>query len=85
MSAALEVAYGLTVDSAWSLDRQQVVCQLPDGIDSGTFMPMLREKHGVVVKRVDAKFFNGIRLSAHIFNTEAEIDRALKVIREELA
>lgn len=62
-----------------------VAAQLPDGIDSRTFMPMLREKHGVVVKRVDAKFFNGIRLSAHIFNTEAEIDRALKVIREELA
>jgi selenocysteine lyase/cysteine desulfurase len=61
-----------------------VAAQLPDGIDSATFMPMLREKHGVVVKRVDRKFFNGIRLSAHIFNTEAEIDRALRVIREEL-
>jgi selenocysteine lyase/cysteine desulfurase len=62
-----------------------VAAELPDGLDSRAFMLMLRDKHGVIVKRVDAKFFNGIRLSAHIFNTEAEIDRALTVIREELA
>ena len=62
-----------------------VACQLPDGVDSRRFMLMLRDKHSVVVKRVEPRFVNGIRLSAHIFNTEAEIDRALKVIREELA
>ena len=48
-------------------------------------MPMLRDKHGLVVKRVEPRFFNGIRISAHIFNTEDDIALALKVIRAELA
>ncbi len=48
-------------------------------------MPMLREKHGIVVKRVDQRFFNDIQLSAHIFNTKAEVERAMTVIRDELA
>jgi selenocysteine lyase/cysteine desulfurase len=35
--------------------------------------------------RVEKPFFNGIRLSAHVFDTDEEIDGALKVIREELS
>ncbi len=61
-----------------------VACMLPDDVDSGVFHPMLREKHGVIVKRAEPRFFNGLRLSAHLFNTEEEIDRALDVIRAEL-
>jgi len=70
-------------DGPWA--SALVACQLPDGVDSRAFMLRLRDKHGIVVKRVEPRFFNGIRLSAHIFNTEAEIDRALNVTREELA
>ena len=55
-----------------------VACQLPDGVDSRQFMLLLRDKHSIVVKRVEPRLFNGIRISPHIFNTEADIDRALK-------
>jgi selenocysteine lyase/cysteine desulfurase len=30
-------------------------------------------------------WFNGIRLSPHVFNTEANIDKALQALRSELA
>jgi selenocysteine lyase/cysteine desulfurase len=34
---------------------------------------------------VEKRWFNGIRLSPHIFNTAAEIDAALRAIRAVLA
>jgi selenocysteine lyase/cysteine desulfurase len=61
-----------------------VACKLPDGVNSRVFHQMLREKHSIVTKRAEPRFFNGIRLSAHIFNSPGEIDRALNVIRDEL-
>ena len=38
----------------------------------------------VMVKMVEKQWFNGIRLSPHIFNTEADVDAALAAIRTEL-
>lgn len=61
-----------------------VACELPAEFDAQAFHPMLRERHGIIVKRVESRFFNGIRLSAHVFNTEAEIEFALRTIRAEL-
>ena len=61
-----------------------VAARLPDAIDSAVFQNALRDKHGVVVKMVEKRWFNGIRLSPHIFNTEADVDRALSAIRTEL-
>lgn len=61
-----------------------VAVRLPDAIDSAVFQNALRDKHGLVVKMVEKRWFNGIRLSPHIFNTEADIDRALAAIRTEL-
>jgi selenocysteine lyase/cysteine desulfurase len=34
---------------------------------------------------IEKRWFNGIRLSAHVFNTEADVDAALRAIRTELA
>ena len=58
-----------------------VACMLPDRIDSGVFQPMLRDKYRIMVKRVEPRFFNGIRISAHIFDAEADLDRAFGAIR----
>ena len=62
-----------------------VAAYLPGEIDSRTFRETLLAKHGVVVKTVEKRWFNGIRLSPHIFNDEADIERALRAIRLELA
>jgi hypothetical protein len=37
------------------------------------------------ITRDEKRWFNGIRLSPHIFNTEADVDAALRAIRTELA
>ena len=41
-------------------------------------------KHAVQVKSF-AKPFNGMRLSPHVFNTTADVDKALNAIKEEVA
>jgi selenocysteine lyase/cysteine desulfurase len=45
----------------------------------------LRTNHQVIVKMAEKRWFNGIRLSPHIFNDEEDVDRALSAIRQELA
>ena len=44
----------------------------------------LRQRHRVMVKMVEKRWFNGIRLSAHLFNTEADVDAGLAAVRAEL-
>lgn len=61
-----------------------VAARLPDRIDSADFRTALLERHGVVVKMVEKRWFNGIRLSPHVFNTESDIERALRAIAQEL-
>ncbi len=57
---------------------------LPDEIESRAFQIKLLEKHNIVVKMAEKRWFNGIRVSPHIFNTEADIDRVLEALRKEL-
>lgn len=61
-----------------------VSARLADDVDTGALRNRLLDQHGVVIKTIDKRWFNGIRLSPHIFNTEADIDRALSAIRTEL-
>lgn len=61
-----------------------VACTLPDGIDSKVLRDALLRKHNVVVKMIEKQWFNGIRISPHVLNTEANIDAALEAIRVEL-
>jgi selenocysteine lyase/cysteine desulfurase len=58
-----------------------VACVLPDDIDSMTFRDTLLNEHGIIVKMIEKRRFNGFRLSPHILNTPADIDAALKAIR----
>jgi selenocysteine lyase/cysteine desulfurase len=62
-----------------------VAARLPAEIPARAFQLGLRDRHNIMVKFVEEHYFNGIRLSAHIFNTEAEIDFAIDAIRRELA
>ena len=62
-----------------------VAFRLPDTVDSAIFRTALRDKHNLVLKQTEKRWFNGMRISPHVFNTEADIDAALKAIRSELA
>jgi selenocysteine lyase/cysteine desulfurase len=62
-----------------------VAARLPAELDSERVKNALRDKHGVIVKMIEKQWFNGIRLSPHVFNTEADVDTALWAIRTELA
>ena len=62
-----------------------VAAYLPDAVDSSAFRGALRTNHQVIVKMAEKRWFNGIRLSPHIFNDEDDVDRALRAIRQELA
>ena len=78
--ARLEVVSPPTGPNASAL----VAVRLPDDVPARAFHAALRERHNLIVKRVEDHYFNGIRLSPHIFNTEAEIDFAINTIRNEL-
>jgi selenocysteine lyase/cysteine desulfurase len=61
-----------------------VAARVPPGLPSDLLRERLREKHRVIVKMVEKRWFNGIRLSAHVFNTDADVDAALEALRIEL-
>jgi selenocysteine lyase/cysteine desulfurase len=61
-----------------------VSCALPEGIDSKALRDTLRDKHGIIVKMIEKRWFNGIRLSPHVLNTTADIDATLRALRVEL-
>jgi selenocysteine lyase/cysteine desulfurase len=62
-----------------------VAARLPQTHPSDALRDRLRDRHKVMVKMVEKQWFNGIRLSAHVFNTEADVDAALAALRVELA
>jgi selenocysteine lyase/cysteine desulfurase len=59
---------------------------LADKFKRGPFVKMLLDKHKIAIRPTHSEFgFNGIRFSMHIFNNEKEVDRAARVLRQELA
>lgn len=62
-----------------------IAAYLPDAIDGAAFRAAMRTKHQIIVKMAEKRWFNGFRLSPHIFNDEEDVDRALRAIRLELA
>ena len=62
-----------------------VAFKLPDSVDSRAFRDTLLKKYRIVIKVAEKRWFNGSRISPHIFNTERDIDAAIKAIRTELA
>jgi selenocysteine lyase/cysteine desulfurase len=61
-----------------------VAAMLPPTIDAHLVTARLRERHGVVIKMAEKRFFNGIRMSPHVFNDEAQVATALAALRIEL-
>lgn len=57
---------------------------LPAEIDSKAMRDRLHDRHGIIVKMAEKRWFNGIRFSPHIFNDEAQVDTALSALRTEL-
>ncbi|HRJ90363.1 MAG TPA: aminotransferase class V-fold PLP-dependent enzyme [Pyrinomonadaceae bacterium] len=62
-----------------------VAFKLPDAIDSSAFRNTMRQKYNLMLKQTEKRWGNGMRISPHVFNTEADIDAALKAIAAELA
>lgn len=58
--------------------------RLPDRIDATDLHNRLREHHKVVVKVVPTKWFNGQRISTHLFNTEQDVDTLVAALTVEL-
>lgn len=59
--------------------------KLPDSVDSRAFRDLLLKKYRIVIKIAERRWFNGIRISPHVFNTERDIDAAIQAFRTELA
>ena len=58
---------------------------LAPGIDSGALHQRLRQKHNIEVKVVPGNWFNGTRISTHLFNTEQDVDALVAALQEALA
>jgi selenocysteine lyase/cysteine desulfurase len=68
-----------------ALTTALIAFKLPDSVDSRAFRDLLLKKYGIVIKVAEKRWFNGNRISPHIFNTGADIDAAIKAIRTEMA
>jgi selenocysteine lyase/cysteine desulfurase len=61
-----------------------VAFRLPDGVDAATLRKTLQDKHGIQVRAVDKRVFNGLRVSTHVYNTQGDVDAFLMALRAEL-
>ena len=62
-----------------------VAAELPAAIDSRLVLKRMHDRHRIIIKMAEKRWFNGIRFSPHIFNTAAEVETALTALRTELA
>ncbi len=70
--------------AAGPLASPMLACLLPENIERTEFTRMLLDNHNLSIRPTHKQWFNGIRFSMHIFNTEKEVDFAADVVREEL-
>jgi selenocysteine lyase/cysteine desulfurase len=61
-----------------------VAARIPDRIDSLALRKTMLDRHNVIIKMAEKRWFNGIRLSPHIFNDEEQVEEALAALRSEL-
>ena len=61
-----------------------VAFELPEAVNNVAFRNTMATKYNVILRQTGTSW-NGMRISAHIFNTEADIDAALKAIAAELS
>jgi selenocysteine lyase/cysteine desulfurase len=69
---------------AGPLASPMLACRIPDTIERVSFVSMLLDKYKLSIRPTHKQWFNGIRFSCHIFNTEKEIDFAVEVLHKEL-
>ncbi|MGQ0560090.1 MAG: aminotransferase class V-fold PLP-dependent enzyme [Sphingosinicella sp.] len=62
-----------------------IAIRLPDEIEARTVSQRLRDQHGIIARGIPREWFNGLRFSTHIFNTEREIESAVTALRVQLA
>jgi selenocysteine lyase/cysteine desulfurase len=58
---------------------------LPQEIESGAFRARIRDRHNIQLKVVPTEWFNGNRVSTHLFNTEQHVDALVSALKTELA
>lgn len=58
---------------------------LPASVESGALHARLLARHRIETKVVPGNWFNGTRISTHLFNTEREVDTLVSALKEELA
>jgi selenocysteine lyase/cysteine desulfurase len=58
---------------------------LPEAVNARDLYERLRTKHNVIVKVVPVNWFNGQRISTHLFNTEGDVDALVAALKVELA
>jgi isopenicillin-N epimerase len=66
------------------LASPMLACLVPGTIERVSFVKMLFDKYKLSIRPTHKQWFNGIRFSLHIFNTEKEVDFAADAIRKEL-
>jgi len=58
---------------------------LPDAVKSEDLYERLYRRHNVVVKVVPSQWFNGHRISTHLFNTTEDVDALSAALKTELS
>ena len=58
--------------------------RIPDRLNSRAMQVQLLTRHRIQVKVVPTEWLNGLRLSPHVCNTDADIDRALEGLQQVL-
>jgi selenocysteine lyase/cysteine desulfurase len=59
--------------------------RLPDSIESRAFQEKMRARHKIELKVVPKNWFNGHRVSTHLFNSEPDVDALVAALKTELA
>jgi len=58
---------------------------LPPDIESQAFRNRMNDRHKIELKMVPKEWLNGIRVSTHLFNTNAHADALIAALKTELA
>lgn len=59
--------------------------RLPDGVDAARVRTRMFARHRINVRVVDAKQFNGLRVSVHVYNDAAQLELFVDALREAMA
>jgi selenocysteine lyase/cysteine desulfurase len=65
-----------------ALASPMIACELPDRFERTSFVKSLYDQYKISIRPTHKQWFNGIRFSMHIFNTEKEVDFAAGVVKK---